>query len=691
MSAAVKQSGLEAQARFDQLAWYYHRLRAMNGAEVAHRVGEAVKRRMSRFNRSGWAAFDMGDGDVPCLSPREGMMDQLAPELAAQWREATKTAQRGDVELIGQTWPAERGIGRWHIDPVTGGTWPARAYCFDIGYRRERKLGDVKYVWELNRLQFLQPIAALAAHEQDDALAAFCLGEIESWMEANPPFRGVNWASGIELALRIVSLLVVVGLIGPQRVPPAQRRKIRACLNAHAYWLARYPSRHSSANNHLIAEAGATYLLGALWPELGIAQRAAEARSVLIEETGRQFHDDGVGAEQSPTYTAFVLEWYLLAAEVAARAGDPFPKSVTKRLGEAGLFLRWIMDEGSNSPRIGDDDEGRVIATAPRTDGGYVASVVGCVASSLARRNLAPPRVSPCLRNLYLGLPQPCVSGPKGAKTFSNGGYSVFRRRIAGRKAMMVMDHGPLGHLSIAAHGHADALSLWLHLDDQPVLVDAGTYLYHSGGPWRDRFRETRLHNTLCLDGQGSSRIAGPFNWSRKANCERIAWNSTPGETSVCGRHDGYLASHGLLHERRLSLQDGGFAVFDALVGESSAGRPRPEVEIGFLVHPDLSVTVEGATATITRNGEVLLRIRGHGALGLALYEGAEGPARGWYAERFGSRQPAPQLVFKPLDPTARTFEIALEVVAPPAPRKRRKSGDACPAAAALSKMVAAE
>jgi hypothetical protein len=267
----------------------------------------------------------------------------------------------------------------------------------------------------------------------------------------------------------------------------------------------------------------------------------------------------------------------------------------------------------------------------------------------------------------------------------------VFRRRIAGRKAMMVMDHGPLGHLSIAAHGHADALSLWLHLDDQPVLVDAGTYLYHSGGPWRDRFRETRLHNTLCLDGQGSSRIAGPFNWSRKANCERIAWNSTPGETSVCGRHDGYLASHGLLHERRLSLQDGGFAVFDALVGESSAGRPRPEVEIGFLVHPDLSVTVEGATATITRNGEVLLRIRGHGALGLALYEGAEGPARGWYAERFGSRQPAPQLVFKPLDPTARTFEIALEVVAPPAPRKRRKSGDACPAAAALSKMVAAE
>ncbi len=423
MSAAVKQSGLEAQARFDQLAWYYHRLRAMNGAEVAHRVGEAMKRRVSRFNRSGWAAFDMGDGEVPCLAPREGMMDQLAPELAAQWRAAAETAQRGDITLLGQTWPAEQGARRWHLDPVTGGTWPARAYCFDVPYRRERTLGDVKYVWELNRLQFLQPVAALAACEQDDALAAFCLAEIEDWMEANPPFRGVNWASGIELALRIVSLLVVVGLLGPERVPPAQRRKIRMCLNAHAYWLMRYPSRHSSANNHLIAEAGALFLLGTLWPELGIGDRAAAAHAVLIEEVGRQFHDDGVGAEQSPSYTAFTLEWYLLAADVAARVGDPFPKSVTKRLGEAGQFLRWIMDEGSNVPCIGDDDEGRVIASAPRAGGGYVASVLGSVAANLAR----PEPGAAAGRPLFAqSLSRPAVA----MRVRSQGRQDVFEWRL---------------------------------------------------------------------------------------------------------------------------------------------------------------------------------------------------------------------------------------------------------------------
>jgi len=677
MSAAVKQSGLDAQARLDQLAWYYHRLRAMDGTEVAHRVGEAMKRRVSRFSRSGWDAFDLGDGDVPTLPPLKGVLDTLAPDLIGQWRQAADAARHGDVSLLGQTWPVSHGASHWHLDPVSGGTWPARAYCFDVPYRRQRKLGDVKYVWELNRLQFLQPAAALAAYERDDALVAFCLDEIESWIDANPPFRGVNWASGIELALRIVSLLVVLGLIGTHRASPMQRRKIRSCLAAHAYWLARYPSRHSSANNHLIAESGALFLLGTLWPELGIERRAAEARAVLIAEIDRQIHDDGVGAEQSPTYTAFTLEWYLLCAGVAERAGDPFPKFVAKRLGDAGQFLRWITDEGGNCPRIGDDDEGRVLADEP-AEGGYVASVLGSISATLNRPNLAPPHVGPSLRNLYFGLPSPCSSGPKGAKTFSSGGYSVFRRRIAGRKAMMVMDHGPLGHLSIAAHGHADALALWLHIGDQPVLVDAGTYLYHSGGAWRDSFRGTGLHNTLCLDGQDSSRIAGPFNWRSKAHCELAAWKKTPGETSAQARHDGYRQSHGLLHERRLISHADGFTVRDALIADMTAKLKRSvrSVEIAFLVHPDLDVVIDGATATIARGDEALLRISGRGGLGLTLCEGANEVTLGCYSDRFGSLRPAPQLVFRPDDPACRAYEIELEIVAPPSPEGRRKSED---------------
>ncbi len=668
MAERTMRAGLAKPARLDRLAWYYHRLRAMDGAEMAHRLGEAVKRRISRLERSGWAAFDKGEGPLPALSPPEGALDAIGPELLLSFRDAARAVRSGGASLLGQIWPAKRGEARFHLDPATGNTWPRDVYCFGIDYRSERHLGDVKYVWELNRLQFLQPVAALAAHDGDEGLANFCLEEIESWIDANPPFLGVNWASGIELALRVVSLLVVLGLTGTERVKPTLRRKLRSCLAAHAYWLARYPSRHSSANNHLIAEAGAIFMLGTLWPELGISAEAEAARTLLVDQVGLQFHADGVGAEQSPTYTAFTLEWYLLCLSVAERAGVPFPTSVTERLTDAGAFLRAITDEGGHVPHIGDDDEGRVLATAPWPEADYPSAVLGCLSAFLGKPELAPPVVRPGLRNLYLGLPAPCRRGPEGARIFAEGGYSVFRRAIAGRATLMVMDHGPLGHLSIAAHGHADALAVWLHIGDQPVLVDAGTYLYHSGGEWRDRLRGTPLHNTLALDERNSSRIAGPFNWGQRANSSIIAWKDGEPEPYVRARHDGYIASHGLLHERHLIAHARGYTLRDALLAGPSEvpdDDQVPFVEISFLVHPDLDVRIDGAKAMILRSGEPLLRITGAGALGLELFKGCASPARGWYSDRFGTIRPASQLVFHPFDRCARHFEIEIEIMPP--------------------------
>jgi len=45
---------------------------------------------------------------------------------------------------------------------VTGGLWPGpETPSGDIDYRRQTSLGSVKYVWEINRLQFLQSILKL--------------------------------------------------------------------------------------------------------------------------------------------------------------------------------------------------------------------------------------------------------------------------------------------------------------------------------------------------------------------------------------------------------------------------------------------------------------------------------------------------------------------------------------------------
>src|SRR5260221_14109521 len=102
--------------------------------------------------------------------------------------------------------------------------------------------GDIKYVWELNRLQYLQPIAALAALDGDADLARFSRDEIESWIGANPPFRGVAWKSGVGLGLRVVNLLVDLTLLGDAGISDRQRSHVWATLAPHADWLPPFPS-----------------------------------------------------------------------------------------------------------------------------------------------------------------------------------------------------------------------------------------------------------------------------------------------------------------------------------------------------------------------------------------------------------------------------------------------------------------
>lgn len=643
MTATALDATPNRRSLLRSLSWYGNRIAAMSLPEIGHRIGEQVKRQVSRRAQSAPTARTLVElGILPgldlALSRAE---DDL--ELRAGWRVAADRLVSGRARLLGLEWPARAGATNWHLDPVTGLSWPDERFCFDIPYRRHAHLGDVKYVWELNRLQHLQLPAALAAAEQDVDLARLCAAEIDSWIDANPPYRGVNWASGIELALRVVSLLTVTSLLGDRGLLEIDRRRLVDTLTAHGHWLRRFPSRFSSANNHCVAEAGALFLLGELLPDLPRAKDwRTFGRSVLLAEAQRQLLPDGVGAEQSPTYTAFTLEWLLLCGVVAARRGEPFPRPFWERVATAGEHLRWITDSAGAQPRIGDDDEGRVLASDP-TESSYVSAILGCLAAALDRADLAPPAPATGLRQAFFGRPMVGPGPSDGIRHFAAGGYTVARSSESGRRCLLLFDHGPLGFLSIAAHGHADALALWLHLDGQPVFVDAGTYLYHGGGEWRDHFRSTPAHNTLSIAGTSSSRIGGAFNWRSKARTTVLSQDLDAERWHVEAEHDGFVRQFGIRHRRRVERTGAGcFEITDVLRG---TGGPF-EVDIGFLLHPDLTVALDGCRATIRRENDALMTIDSDGPLVGAVQRGQTEPARAWYSSAFSNKLPTSRLAF---------------------------------------------
>jgi hypothetical protein len=635
-------SGL--RRRLEGGAWYWHRFTSMSFPELGHRASEQFKRKVSRHRGAHFPPIVDASRAFAMLPVMSWNLPGLArePTTLRAWRRAASDLAAGRIRLLGMNWPIVGGAWRWHVDPVSGKTWPSDIYCFDIPYRRADSYGDIKYVWELNRLQYLQAVAALAIVDRDRDLARLCAREIESWMDANPPFLGVNWSSGIEIALRIMSILIVLSLLEPAGLLVVDRDRLWRSLAAHGYWLRRFPSRFSSANNHCVAEAGGLYFLGRLAPLLPDAAKWAEfGRRTLIAEAARQIHPDGVGAEQSPSYTAFTLEWLLLCGELGKRLGEPFPESYWQRVLAAGEFLRWITDAGGQCPRIGDNDEGCVVCSQPES---YVPGILAGISAAANRPDLAPPAQPPHLRQALLGKLAGNGSGPKGVRHFARGGYTVARALHGRKQSLVVLDHGPVGYLSIAAHGHADALAIWLHIDDQPVLVDAGTYLYHAGGDWRTHFRSTPAHNTLSIAGTSSSCMTGPFNWSAKAKTTVLAFNGDPDRWHVEVEHDGFVRPFAVRHRRRIErIGPDGFLVTDMLLG---TGGPF-DVEIGFLFHPSLEVDIEGYRVIAHHGSDALLSIDADAPLVASIERGDLEPMRAWYSGAFGHKEPTRRLVYR--------------------------------------------
>ena len=126
---------------------------------------------------------------------------------------------------------------------------------------------------------------------------------------------------------------------------------------------------------------------------------------------------------------------------------------------------------------------------------------------------------------------------------FADAGITLLR--TSGGQAPEIWcrcDGGPHGFLSIAAHAHADALSVEVRYGGVDILADPGTYCYHGEPAWRSYFRSTIAHNTVELGGQNQSSDGGPFLWLRHANAREIDVRDVGDVAEWTAEHDGYLS-----------------------------------------------------------------------------------------------------------------------------------------------------
>ncbi|MBA3845487.1 MAG: alginate lyase family protein, partial [Planctomycetes bacterium] len=521
----------------------------------------------------------------------------------------------------------------WHADPVAGISAP-RIFGSDINHRDERLVGDIKVTWEKSRHHHLTILAAAYHVTRDERYAAEVADQLRSWVDENPVLIGVNWTHALESGIRLISWVwcdrLLRGSVHHARAF-GDDSPLWASIWQQQRFIAGWRSRGSSANNHLIGEMAGLYVAASAWPLWPQSARwAARARRSLEREALAQTCPSGINREMAFSYQLFVAEFYLVSLNEARRSGDTFSAPCRERLKRMIEAIWHLRDARGNLPRYGDEDDGVALRLQPegpaRLD--WILSTGRALLDAVV-----PARKS--LTSTLMRLP---AAGPSsvpliGPRAWPDAGlYLLANRRGTSREVFVLADAGPLGFLSIAAHGHADANAFTLSVGGVALLVDPGTYAYHTNKRWRSYFRSTAAHNTVTVDGADQSEQRGAFLWTRKARAQALAWSAAEHESTLTAEHDGYRHL-GVRHRRTWRLAGDRLAITDLLVG-----RGDHRVAHHLHCHPECVVEADAHGVHIRREG-IRVRVVVPGGFSVEIMRG--GDEGGWFSAHFGHREPA--------------------------------------------------
>ena len=572
------------------------------------------------------------------------------PGAAAESRVRADRILAGRYDLLaydGLSYDSGDGAVDWHFDPVHRRKAPRTCWA-NVPYL-DARCGDHKIIWELNRHQHWLALTRGWWLTGEPQYRQAVVDQLSSWLAANPPLIGINWASMLEIALRSIMWVWALHTIRTDDTATEPWvLDILLGLHRQLTHVEQHLSVYFSPNTHLTGEALALYVVGQVLPELVHAERWADTgRRILIEELDRQVGADGGHAERSTHYHRYTLDFYLLALLVATRSGDTAAQSRFRDgVARMAAFLRVMADDNGRTPQLGDEDGGMLWPIAGRQPHDVRDSL------SLAAIVLGDPALAPWglqEEAVWLGFAthgdrvqqwaasqgapgltaahsSGRVAAPIETRVFPDTGYLVVRE---GAASHLVFDVGPHGYLN-GGHAHADSLAMTLALNGHPFLVDPGTGTYTMDPLLRDRMRSSAAHNTLTLDGASPSIPAGPFHWHSGTDGRLESLRHNAGFAYAAGAHDGYA---GARYRRTIvRVVDAGMLVVDEI-----GGRDRHTAQLHWHFGPDWEVACVSARQLRAQHadGTRAWFVRDSGNLWLARGDAETG--LGWYSPRYGA------------------------------------------------------
>jgi len=539
---------------------------------------------------------------------------------------------------------------KWHGEPFN---WnydhenekkPALSFAAGIDYRDFKTNGDCKLVWEPNRCHHLVVLGRAYRTTGELKYAEAIVKLIESWLDQNPFGMGMNWRSPMELSIRMINWVWALDLIRDTGLfSGAFKYRVLQSVYLHLWDVTRKFSKGSSANNHVIGEAAGVFIACSYFTEIRETEQwISEAVQILEREIHEQTFSDGCNKELAFGYHLFVLQFFLFSAYAGDRTGRSFSNAYKELIEKQLEFLGYMTQRGLPLQMFGDCDDGYVLDLGNTPDDPYGLLCMGTIlfrrsefkAYARSFREPAWWQFGKVGLETYMQVPEyrdPNLSSVAFPET---GLYLLQHGGQEGREQLNILfDCGPLGFKTIAAHGHADALSFTLKAFGEDILVDPGTYDYFTYPDWRNYFRSTRAHNTIMIDNEEQSEMQGLFLWGRKAECELVQWQTNADGGVISATHNGYQRLHDpVIHQRTLELQGsaGTVEVTDHLVADASH-------TLTLFYHLAEQCTIEEIATNRflvqALAGKIIMEL--DSCLEVKIFSGSENPPAGWVSRGY--------------------------------------------------------
>jgi asparagine synthase (glutamine-hydrolysing) len=607
----------------------------------------------------------------------EKLRDSIEPAALAELSCDVERAARGEIRCFGRWWGDFGVVPDWHRDPTTLRRASSEVH-WAVALRRSGAVGDIKLLWELARFPHAFRVARASVLLPDLAAAAESTlnAHIQSFLQANPRPRGVHWASGQEIAFRVLAWVFaseVFAALNAATGRPASPwlSRLGPALSEAALHVEQHLSYADRAvtNNHALSESLFLRVAALLLPTHARAARWRErGRSMFARHLKKQFYADGGYIQQSHTYHRLALQLLLLARRVSALEGEWSP-DVDTALGRSVDFLFAQQNpKDGRLPNYGPNDGALpfVLSTCDFAD--FRPTLQAASLASRGRRLYAP---GPWDEEAAWWLGPGALVSPDEERSPQSGSYDVTGHHVlrgAEPTTFTVFRCGTARD----RFGQLDMLNVDVWWRGDNILADPGSYLYNGPREWHDHFFRTASHNTLTVDGLDQGLHFRKFKVLFAPAARTLRFEPSESHIIATGEHDGFVSRAGVTHRRTvIQAFDELWVVVDWLIGRGSHC-----ARLQWLSGVSAQTVASDTVLLTAAGGPLTLFVYGvRGARGeperlpLEVVAGRESPPRGWLARYYGERAPVPsisadyesQLPFALVSVLGRSPEVRLE------------------------------